>query len=98
MRPAAQPRRLIEMTVDSCYVAHISAALANIGCDDVSLAPVISGWGVRGYWSSEHAFANVGKKIMVRFTADAADIEPLIKSGFGILALEIIPIFATVIN
>ena len=96
---ASRPKKRVQMAVDACHIAHIQATLAGIDCEDVSLSPIISGWGIGGYWSSEYSFAAVGKKIMVRFTADAAEIEPLLMTGFGILALEIIPISATnVIN
>ena len=92
---ASRPKKRIQMAVDACHIAHIQATLADIDCEDVSLSPIISGWGIGGYWSSEYTFAAVGRKIMVRFTADAAQIEPLLVTGFGILALEIIPISAT---
>jgi hypothetical protein len=95
----SRPKKRVQMAVDACHVPHIKATLAGIDCEDVSLAPIISGWGIGGYWSSENRFDAIGSKIMVRFTADAAQIEPLLATGFGILALEIIPISAThVIN
>lgn len=98
VQPAAtRVKKRIQMAVDSSHVAHIQATLAGIDCEDVSLAPIISGWGIGGYWSSEYTFSAIGKKIMVRFTADAAQIEPLLLTGFGILALEIIPISATTV-
>ena len=91
----ARAKKRIEMTVDANLVAHIRSCLANADCEEFTVSPVISGWGVEGYWSSERKFADVGKKVAVRFTADEALVRPLIAKGFGILAMELIPITET---
>lgn len=92
--PKCKPRQRVQLAIESCHLAHIQATLAGIDCDDVSVSPIISGWGIGGYWSSEYTFSTIGRKIMVRFTADAVEVAPFVKSGFGILALEIIQISA----
>lgn len=85
----------VAMTLDARHVPHVRRCLEEFaGCTELSLAPVIAGWGAKGYWSSEgsSAFARVGEKVMIRFTADAELVEPYLRSGFGILAMELIPI------
>jgi hypothetical protein len=91
----ANPRRRFEIEVESILVGHIRNCLSNTDADDITVSPIISGWGVQGYWSSERTFQNIGKKVVVRFTADPEPLQPLLKSGFGILAMSIIPISMT---
>ena len=92
-------RKRIEIIVSSHQVPHIKNCTSALECEDFSIAPVISGWGVGGYWSSESTFSQIGKKIRVRFTADSDLVEPFLKNGFGLLAMDIVPISATdVIN
>jgi len=93
-----QAMKRVEMTVDSRHMAHIRSCLAErAACSDVSISPVIAGWGPRGYWSSEgvEAFSRIGEKVMIRFTASSALLDPLLRTGFGILAMELIPISET---
>ena len=93
----ARTKRRVELTVDATHVPHIRSCLANMNCEDFTVSPVISGWGMQGYWSSECKFADVGRKVAVRFSADEALVRPLIAKGFGILAMDLIPITETAI-
>jgi hypothetical protein len=92
-------RQRFEIEVESILVAHIRSCLEGTDAEDITVSPIISGWGVQGYWSSERSFQDIGKKVVVRFTAAPEPLRPLLRNGFGILAMSIIPINATdVIN
>lgn len=92
MKPPSKAR--FEMSVETQHVGHIRNCLADVDCEDFTVSPIISGWGVKGYWSSEHTFSSIGKRVAVRFTVDPDQIAPLLATGFGILAMDIIPIAA----
>jgi hypothetical protein len=96
--PTATRRQRFEIEVEAILVDHIRNCLASTDADEITVAPIISGWGVQGYWSSEHTFSNIGKKVVVRFNADPGPLQPLLRTGFGILAMTIIPISATDID
>ena len=81
-----------EISVEGQHVGHISNCLAGVDCQDFTVSPIISGWGIKGYWSSELTFSKIGKRVAVRFTVDPDEIAPLLKTGFGILAMDIVPI------
>ena len=81
-----------EISVDGQHVGHIHNCLAGVDCEDFTVSPIISGWGINGYWSSEHSFSRIGKRVAVRFTVDPDQIGPLLETGFGILAMDIVPI------
>jgi hypothetical protein len=81
-----------EISVELQHVGHISNCLSGVDCEDFTVSPIISGWGVKGYWSSEHSFSTIGKRVAVRFTVDPNQIKPLLETGFGILAMDITPI------
>ena len=99
MQPALPRRKLIEIIVNSRQIPHIKNCTRALECEDFSLAPVISGWGVGGYWSSEATFRQIGSRIRVRFIANSELVEPFLKNGFGLLAMDIVPMSATdVIN
>jgi hypothetical protein len=83
-------RKRIEVEVEARHVPHIRSCLAGIAHADFTVAPILSGFGLRGYWSSERAFQSIGDKVCVRFTADAERVQPLIASGFGIVGRHIL--------
>lgn len=85
-------KQRISVAVELAHVGHIKGCLAGIPHADFTVSPIISGWGVRGYWSSEHNFARIGEKVLVRFTADTEPIRPLIAAGFGILGSKVLQI------
>ena len=91
----AGTKKRVEVTVDAHHVPHIRSCLPDVACSDFTVSPVISGWSTRGYWSSEHAFTAIGSKVAIRFTADEAIVRPLLANGFGILAMDLIPITQT---
>jgi len=93
---ATTSKKRIEITVDVQHVVHIrSCLIAANACEDFTVAPVMSGWNTKGYWSSERAFGSIGAKVSVRFTANERLVAPLLRNGFGILAMTIIPISET---
>ena len=90
-------RKRIEVAVEAHHVPHIRNCLEAIAHEDFTVSPIISGWNARGYWSSEYAFGTIGQKVMVRFTADAQPLRPLLAAGFGILLSDILVINATAV-
>lgn len=92
----ASTKKRISVAVEGAHVGHIRNCLSQIDYEDFSVSPVISGWGVRGYWSSEYGgFDRIGEQVMIRFTADLEPIQPLLSSGFGILASKVLKIQVT---
>ncbi len=94
MSVAASNKR-IEMMVDARHVHLIRACLANhAACTDVTVTPMLSGWSLKGCGPSRTAtpFLEIGSKASIRFTADETLLAPLLKNGFGILAMDLIPI------
>jgi hypothetical protein len=89
---AAATKHRIEIEVDGMLVGHIRNCLVGTDAEDFTVSPIISGWGTAGYWSSEHTFSAIGKRVIVRFTADPVPLKQLLATGFGILAMDIIPI------
>lgn len=86
------------MTVDAKHVGLIRACLASqAACTDVTVTPVISGWARKPYGSSEAItpFLDIGSKVQIRFTADERLVEPLLRAGFAVLGMDLIPISET---
>ena len=83
------PKR-ITIEVKRDHVGHIRACLDAIKYSDLTVSPVISGWGLKGYWSSESQFSRIGERVVMRFTAHHSVVQPLITAGFGILADDIV--------
>jgi hypothetical protein len=90
-------RKQISITVDKHCVPHIMNCLRAFEYEDFTVAPVMSGWSQRGYWSSEHTFSKIGEKIMVRFITDVTPLpmKAMIANGFGIVARDIVMIQQT---
>lgn len=90
-------RKHISITVDKHCVPHIKNCLRAFEYEDFTIAPVMSGWSQRGYWSSEHSFSRIGEKIMVRFITDTTPplMQAMIANGFGIVARDIVMIQQT---
>ena len=89
----ASTKKRISVAIEGSYVGHIRNCLCHLDCEDFTVSPVISGWGVRGYWSSEcGGFDRIGEQVMVRFTTDLEPIQLLLNSGFGILASKVLKI------
>jgi hypothetical protein len=89
---SAHKKTRVEIAVETRHLPHIQGCLANLEHEDFTVSPILSGWGVKGYWSSEYAFSKIGEKVMIRFTADAEPVAPFIASGFGILASSVLVI------
>ncbi len=93
---AASTKKRISVAIEGAHICHIRNCLSHFDCEDFSVSPIISGWGVRGYWSSEHGgFERIGEQVMVRFTTDLEPIQPLLSAGFGILASKVLKIQVT---
>ena len=88
-------KKRIQVSVEKDHVAHIRCCLRAIRHQDFTVDPIISGWGVRGYWSSEQSFTRIGERVMIRFTTDSDRIRPLLASGFGILASKVLQVQVT---
>ncbi len=80
----------IDVIVPRTHVPAIQSCLLPFNHADFSVRPVIAGWTMAGYWSSERSFQTIGDRVMVSFTIDPTVIEPMIASGFGILSGEIV--------
>jgi hypothetical protein len=93
---AASTEKRISVVVERTHIHHIRNCLSHIECKDFTVSPIISGWGVRGYWSSEYGgFNRIGEQVMVRFTTDLEPVRSLLNSGFGILASKVLKIQVT---
>ncbi len=93
---AASTKKRISVSVEGTHVGHIRNCLSQIDHEDFTVSPIISGWGVRGYWSSEYGnFNRIGEQVMIRFTTDLDPVRPLLNSGFGILASKVLTIQVT---
>ncbi len=90
MQAAAGKR--ISVTVDARHIDYLRSCLKNIAHEEFTVAPVLSGWSTRGYWSSERTFNRIGERVVVSFTTDPEPIRALIGSGFGILARDILTV------
>ncbi|MEQ1695214.1 MAG: hypothetical protein ABL901_05160 [Hyphomicrobiaceae bacterium] len=96
---AASTKKRISIAVEGAHVGHIRNCLAHIDHENFSVSPIISGWGVRGYWSSEcGGFDRIGEQVMIRFTTDLEPVQPLLRSGFGILASKVLKIQVTSVS
>jgi hypothetical protein len=82
----APAKKRITVAVDARHIDYLRGCLNNVPHEDFTVSPIMSGWSVRGYWSSERAFKRVGERVSVSFITDPEPIRPLIGSGFGILA------------
>ena len=85
-------KKRVEISVDAHLVPLIRASATQSNCEDFTISPVISGWGPKGYWSSERAFASIGSKVTIRFTAEEELVRPMLANGFGILSMQLIHI------
>ncbi len=83
-------KKRIEFDVERHHIGHIRCCLDTVPHEDFHIAPILSGWNRKGYWSSEYAFSTIGNKVRIAFTAHIEPIRPLIAAGFGILAAEIL--------
>lgn len=92
--PASFKKR-ISVAVEARHAGYLRSCLAGIDHEDFTVAPILSGYNVRGYWSSEPAFSRIGERVMVAFTADPVPIQSLIASGFGILASDVLTVQVT---
>jgi hypothetical protein len=93
---AVATKKRISVSIEGMHVGHIRNCLSQIAHQDFTVSPIISGWGVRGYWSSEcGGFDRIGEQVMVRFTTDLEPVRPLLNSGFGILASKVLKIQVT---
>ena len=88
-------KKRISVSIESQHVGYIRSCLTAVDHEDFTVSPIISGWGARGYWSSERAFEQIGQRVMIRFTTDPEPIRPLLASGFGILASKVLQIQVT---
>jgi hypothetical protein len=88
-------KKRISVAVEKSHSDYIRSCLAMVPHEDFTISPIISGWSQRGYWSSEHAFQNVGERVMIRFTTGSDLVRPLLASGFGILASRVLQIQVT---
>ena len=90
-------KKRISVAVEGTHVNHIRNCLSQIDHSDFSVSPIISGWGVKGYWSSEYSggFERIGERVMIRFTTKLERVQPLLLTGFGILASKVLQIQVT---
>ena len=88
-------KKRISISVEKDHVSHIRCCLLALPHEDFTVSPILSGFGVRGYWSSEHSFTRIGDRVMIGFTTDCDQIRPLLASGFGILASKVLQIQVT---
>lgn len=91
----ASTRKRISVAVEGNHLTHIRNCLQHFDCDDVTVSPVMSGYSIGGYWSSDYGFARIGDRIMIRFTADYETLRPILSAGFGILASKVLQIHVT---
>lgn len=96
MAKTGSTKKRISVSVEGTHVCHIRNCLSQFDCEDFTVSPIISGWGVKGYWSSEYGgFDRIGEQVMIRFTSDIKTVQPLLSSGFGILASKVLKIQVT---
>ena len=93
--PAKPNRKRISVAVEGTHLGHIRNCLMHLPHENFTVDPIISGYGVGGYWSSEYGFNRVGERVMIRFTTDFEPIRPMLASGFGILASKVLQIQVT---
>ena len=85
-------KKRISVAVEVRHASYLRSCLAGIEHEDFTVTPILSGYSVKGYWSSEQAFSRIGERVVVAFTADPQAIRPLIASGFGILASDVLTV------
>ena len=89
------PRKRISVAVEGTHLAHIRNCLSSIDHAEFTVGPIISGYSVGGYWSSEYGFERIGERIMISFTTDLEPIAPFLATGFGILSSKVLQIHVT---
>jgi hypothetical protein len=86
----AGEKKQIEVKVDAIHMGHVLNCIKQLDAENITVAPVLTGYTIHGYWSLENNFSQIGKRVAIRFAVEIEPFAPFISSGFGILGRDIV--------